>query len=55
MPGYSVDVIDRLDLEEALEMGLQKEEFTRKKKLPESLLPHLLISAQESKPRNPAA
>lgn len=42
MPGYSVDVIDLgLGLEEALDMGLQEEEFTRKKKLPESLLPRL--------------
>jgi len=42
MPGYSVDVIDLgLSLEEAFDMGLQEEKFTRKKKLPESLLPHL--------------
>lgn len=38
MPGYSVDVIDiGLGLEEALELGLQTEEFTRKKALPQTL------------------
>ncbi len=38
MPGYKVNVIDLgLHLEEALEMGLQTEEFTRKKALPDGL------------------
>jgi hypothetical protein len=38
MPGYSVDVVDLgLKLEEALEMGLQTEEFTRQNALPEAL------------------
>ena len=42
MPGHSVDVVDLgLKLEEALDMGLQTEEFTRKKELPERLLPRL--------------
>lgn len=42
MPGHSVDVIDLgLKLDEALEMGLQTEEFTRKRELPASLLPSL--------------
>lgn len=38
MPGYSVDVIDLgLHIGEALEMGLETEEFTRKKALPAGL------------------
>ncbi len=38
MPGYSVHVIDLgLHLEEALEMGLETETFTRKNALPEGL------------------
>ena len=38
MPDYHVDVIDLgLKLEEALAMGLQTEDFTRKKALPEGL------------------
>lgn len=38
MPGYSVEVIDLgLKLEEAIQMGLQTEEFTRKKALPTEL------------------
>ena len=42
MPGHSVDVVDLgLKLDEALAMGLQTEEFTRKKELPERLLPRL--------------
>src|SRR5215211_5002789 len=42
MPGYAVDVIDLgLKLEEALDMNLQTEEFTRKKELPETLVPYL--------------
>ena len=42
MPGHRVDVIDLgLKLDEALEMGLQTEEFTRKRELPASLLPSL--------------
>jgi DNA topoisomerase VI subunit B len=39
MPGHCVDVIDLgLKLEEALELGLQAEEFTRKKALPQELV-----------------
>jgi hypothetical protein len=39
MPGYAVDVIDLgLRLEDALDEGLQTEEFTRKKALPEGLV-----------------
>lgn len=38
MPGYHVDVVDLgLGLEEALNMGLQLEKFTRKKALPSEL------------------
>jgi hypothetical protein len=38
MPGYSVNVIDiGLNLQEALDMGLPTEEFTRRKKLPSKL------------------
>jgi hypothetical protein len=38
MPGYQVDVVDLgLTLAEALELGLEMEEFTRKKGLPEGL------------------
>jgi hypothetical protein len=38
MPGYSVNVIDLgLKLQEAIDMGLAEEEFTRKKALPEGL------------------
>ncbi len=38
MPGYKVDVIDLgLKLQEALDMGLQSEMFTRKKALPSEL------------------
>jgi len=38
MPGYRVDVIDLgLNLDEALKMGLEIEEFSRKKALPASL------------------
>ncbi|HEV8715628.1 MAG TPA: hypothetical protein VGX03_22725 [Candidatus Binatia bacterium] len=38
MPGYQVDVVDLgLKLEDALAMGLQTEELTRKKALPEGL------------------
>jgi hypothetical protein len=39
MPGYSVEVIDLgLRLEEALAMGLDEEEFTRRKALPHGLV-----------------
>jgi hypothetical protein len=39
MPGYSVEVIDLgLRLEEALAMGLDEEEFTRRKALPQGLV-----------------
>ena len=42
MPGHSVEVVDLgLKLEEALDTGLQTEQFTRKKELPEKLLPRL--------------
>ncbi len=39
MPGYSVEVIDLgLRLEEALAMGLDEEEFTRRRALPQGLM-----------------
>ena len=39
MPGYHVDVVDMgLAVDTAIEMGLESEEFTRRKKLPQGLV-----------------
>jgi DNA topoisomerase VI subunit A len=48
MPGYSVDVIDiGLTVEDAVEMGLPSEPFSRKKGVPHTLWPRLSELAEE--------